>query len=118
MHFTMGGGTIKGVSKPGWVVWSRVFVEKGKLNCDLGVGQAVQLPESETQKNWKLTTPQWPLMHLVLRGITRDQFMARHKANHIQVVYAPDQESARRALFVKAAALQELGLNVFFCGKV
>ena len=28
-------------------------------------------------------------------GVTRDQMMARHKANHIQVVYAPDAAGAR-----------------------
>ena len=52
------------------------------------------------------------MMHLVMKGITRDQFMARHKANHIQVVYAPDKASARKALYAKAAALNELGVNV------
>jgi hypothetical protein len=57
-------------------------------------------------------------MHLVMRGITRDQFMARHKANHIQTVYAPSKEEARRALFAKAAAMHELGIYVSFCGKV
>ena len=35
------------------------------------------------------TTPQWPIMHAVTHGVTRDQMMARHKANHIQVAYAP-----------------------------
>jgi hypothetical protein len=28
-----------------------------------------------------LATPQWPIMHLVLQGITRDQMMARRKSN-------------------------------------
>ncbi len=118
MYFPLGGGTIKGISKPGWVVWSRVFIEKGRLNCDLGMGKAVRLPAAETAERWRLTTPQWPAMHLVLQGITRDQMMARHKSNHIQVVYAPDQATARRALFTKAAALNELGIAVYFCGKV
>ena len=27
MYFRLGGGTVKGVSKPGWIVWSRVFVD-------------------------------------------------------------------------------------------
>ena len=31
MYFRLGGGTIKGVSKPGEIVWSRVFVEGGAL---------------------------------------------------------------------------------------
>ena len=118
MYFPLGGSTIKGISKPGAVVWSRVFVQHNRLNCDLGLGEAVQLPDLVTQEHWKLTTPQWPMMHLVMRGITRDQFMARHKANHIQVVYAPDQASAKKALFAKAAALNELGIHVFFCGDI
>jgi hypothetical protein len=118
MYFPLGGGTVKGVSKPGWVVWSRIFVAHSKLNCDLGLGQAIELPEAETQERWRLTTPQWPLMHLVMQDITRDQLMARHKSNHIQVVYAPDKANARKGLYAKAAALQELGVNVCICGKV
>jgi hypothetical protein len=118
MYFPRGGGSIKGVCQPGWVVWSRVFVAGGQLNCDLGLGEAVDLPQEETEERWRLTTAEWPMMHLVMKGITRDQFMARHKANHIQVVYAPDKANARKALFAKAAAMNELGLNVSFCGKV
>jgi L-fucose isomerase-like protein len=118
MYFPLGGSTIKGVSKPGWVVWSRVFVNNKQLNCDIGLGQAVSVPDEIAQDNWKQTTEQWPIMHLVMRGITRDQFMARHKANHIQTVYAPSEEEARRAMFAKAAAMNELGINVSFCGKV
>jgi hypothetical protein len=76
------------------------------------------LPEAETERRWRETTPQWPIMHAVLDGVTRDQMMARHKANHIQVVYAPDEKSARRAARIKAAALDEMGLAVHFCGEV
>jgi hypothetical protein len=118
MYFPLGGSTIKGLSKPGVVIWSRVFVANNKLNCDLGLGKAVAVPDEIAQENWKLTTAQWPMMHLVMRGITRDQFMARHKANHIQVVYAPDEANAKKALFAKAAAMNALGINVSFCGKI
>jgi len=38
---------------------------------------------------WQSTTPQWPIMSAMLHGVSRDQLMACHKANHIQVVYAP-----------------------------
>ncbi len=55
-------------------------------------------------------------MHAVLYGITRDQMMARHKANHIQVAYAPDAAAANRALAVKAAMLREMGADVSICG--
>jgi hypothetical protein len=118
MYFPLGGSTIKGASKPGWVVWSRVFIKNDKLNYDIGLGEALKLPEPEVQERWRDTTPQWPVMNLVLQGITRDQMMARHKSNHIQVVYGPDRENARRALFAKATAMKELGLNVSICGDV
>jgi hypothetical protein len=116
MYFPLGGGTIKGVSKPGEIVWSRVFVEHGRLNIDIGRGRALQLPDSEVERRWSITTPQWPLMNAVLYGVSRDQFMARHKSNHIQVAYAPDSETARSVLASKAAAMAELGLAVNFCG--
>lgn len=118
MYFRLGGGTVKGVSKPGWIVWSRVFIMNGKLHCDLGVGEVVKLPQKETERRWRETTPQWPIMHAVLPGITRDQMMARHKSNHIQVVYAPNEKQAHRACRIKAALLAELGLEVHLCGSV
>ncbi len=116
MYFRLGGGTVKGISKPGFIVWSRVFVMDGVLHCDLGVAEVVRLPEAETERRWRETTPQWPIMHAVLKGITRDQMMARHKSNHIQVVYAPSKRQAFRALRIKAACLAELGLEVHLCG--
>ncbi|MHB8522133.1 MAG: fucose isomerase [Limisphaerales bacterium] len=118
MYFRLGGGTVKGISKPGHIVWSRVFVMDGALHCDLGVGKVVELPRKETERRWRETTPQWPIMHAVLHGITRDQMMARHKSNHIQVVYAPNAKQAQRALRIKAAMLAELGLCVHLCGAV
>ena len=118
MYFRLGGGTVKGISKPGHIVWSRIFVMGGKLHCDLGVARVVELPEKETERRWRETTPQWPIMHAVLDGICRDQMMARHKSNHIQVVYAPSRKQAHRAARVKAAALAELGLEVHLCGRV
>ena len=39
MYFRLGGGTLKGISKPGEIVWSRVFVEDGELKADLGLRQ-------------------------------------------------------------------------------
>ena len=76
----------------------------------------VRLPEEETNERWQLTTPQWPIMHAVLQGVSRDQMMARHKSNHIQVVYGPDRTGARLGMFTKAAVMHELGLKVHFCG--
>jgi hypothetical protein len=118
MYFRLGGGTVKGVSKPGFIVWSRVFIMQGKLHCDLGVGKVVKLPAEETERRWRETTSQWPIMHAVLDGIHRDQMMARHKSNHIQVVYAPNEKQAHRACRIKAAMLAELGLEAHLCGNV
>ncbi len=118
MYFRLGGGTVKGISKPGWIVWSRVWVDDDTLRYDTGLAEVVELPREETEERWALTTPQWPIMHAVLKGITRDQMMARHKANHIQVVYAPDKAAAKRGLYAKAAAMDELGLKVAVCGEV
>lgn len=118
MYFRLGGGTLKGVSKPGAIVWSRVYIENNALHCDIGTGEVAALPEEETQRRWKVTSPEWPIMHGILHGVNRDQLMAKHQANHIQVVYAPDREAAEKACRVKAAALNELGINVNFCGGV
>ncbi len=107
---------LKGVSKPGEIVWSRIYIEDGKLKADLGRGGVVALPAEETERRWNITTPQWPIMHAVTYGVSRDQMMARHKANHIQVAYAPDAEGANKALAAKAACFRELGIDVSICG--
>ncbi len=116
MYFPLGGGTLKGVSKPGEIVWSRIFVMGGKLHADLGRATVVELPEEETKRRWEMTTPQWPIMHAVVHGVTRDQMMARHKANHLNVVYTPSAEKADQALAAKAAFLHDLGIEVHLCG--
>jgi len=116
MYFPAGGGTVKGISKPGEIVWSRIFVANGKLNADLGRAKVVELPPEENERRWKITTPQWPMMHAVTYGVSRDQFMAKHKANHIQVAYAPDAASANLALAAKAAMFRNLGMEVSICG--
>ena len=116
MYFAKGGGTVKGCSKPGEIVWSRVYVDKGKLKVDIGRGKVAALPAEETDRRWQLTTPQWPIMHAVLYGVSRDQLMAKHKANHIQVAYGPTAAAANKALAVKAAMFDALGLAVNICG--
>lgn len=118
MYFRLGGGTLKGVSKPGEIVWSRVYVMDGKLHADLGRATVVTLPKKETERRWKITTPQWPIMHAVLHGVSRDQMMARHKANHLNVAYGADAESADKALAAKAAMLNAMGIEVHLCGDV
>lgn len=120
MYFRLGGGTLRGVSKPGEIIWSRVFVRHdargGKLCMDLGRGKAVKLPEAETRRRWEATTIQWPIMHAVTYGVSRDQMMARHKANHIHLAYATDAKSADAAMLAKAAMARAMGLEVCLCG--
>jgi hypothetical protein len=118
MYFPLGGGTIKGESKPGEIVWSRVYVQDAALHVDMGLATVISLPPEEMQFRWESTTPQWPIMSAVLHGVSRDQLMGRHKANHIQVVYAPSQEMAEKALAAKAAMFAEMGITVHLCGDV
>jgi hypothetical protein len=116
MYFRLGGGTIKGISKPGEIVWSRIYVQGGGLHADIGRAKVVELPLEETERRWRDTTPQWPIMHAVLYGVTRDQLMAKHQANHIQVAYGRDAATANQALAAKAAMFAEMGIAVNICG--
>ena len=116
MYFRLGGSTCSGVAKPGEIIWSRIFIEDGRLKMDLGRGKVVSLPESETRRRLEATTPQWPIMHAVTYGVSRDQMMARHKANHLQVAYANDAEQADRCLLTKASLAHELGIEVAILG--
>jgi hypothetical protein len=116
MFFPLGGGTLKGISRPGEIVWSRVFVEDNKLKADMGRATVVELPEKEVERRWQITTPQWPIMNAVLHGVTRDQIMGRHKSNHMQVAYGDGAQSADEALMAKAVAFRELGIEVYLCG--
>ena len=116
MYFHLGGGTLKGISRPGEIVWSRIYISNDRLRMDLGRAAAVELPMEETQRRWDATTPQWPIMHAVTYGVSRDQMMARHKANHIQVAYANSAEEADRVMLAKAAMADALGMKVALCG--
>ena len=116
MYFPNGGSTLRGISKPGEIVWSRIYIERDALNMDCGRGRVVQLPREETERRWQATTPQWPIMHAVLYGVSRDGLMAQHKSNHIQVVYGSDSTAADFTLQAKAAFAGELGVRVNLCG--
>jgi hypothetical protein len=118
MYFPLGGGSLKGIGKPGEIVWSRVFVEGGALHVDIGRGTVVSLPQAETDRRWRETTPVWPIVHTVLHGVTQNQMMARHRANHVNIAYAPSADVAEKALATKAAMFAELGVTVHLCGDV
>jgi hypothetical protein len=116
MYFPNGGSTLHGISKPGEIVWSRIYVENESLHMDIGRGAAVKLPPEETRRRLEGTTRQWPIMHAVTYGVTRDQFMAKHQANHIHVAYAKDKKGADECLVAKAAFARALGIRVNVCG--
>ena len=88
----------------------------GALHVDIGRATAIELPAKETERRLRSVTYQWPIMHTLLHGVTRDQFMARHRANHLNVAYAPTAEVADKALAAKAAMFAELGVPVHRCG--
>jgi hypothetical protein len=117
MYFPAGGSTLHGVAKAGEIVWSRIFIEAGKLKMDLGRAKVITLPEAETQRRLNETTPQWPIMHAVTYGVSRDQMMARHKANHINVAYANSAAEADQCMYAKAELAKQLGLEVALCGQ-
>ena len=116
MYFKLGGGTLKGISKPGEIVWSRVYVMDDALHMDIGRAGVIKLPKKETERRWQETTPQWPIMHAVTYGVSRDQMMAQHKSNHIQVAYAHSAAEADKVAYAKAAMAMAMGMQVNFCG--
>lgn len=114
--FIEGGICTRCTARPGELVWSRVYIDRGQLSLDVGRGAAVELPQVESRRRWDATTEQWPLMHAILYGVSRDQLMARHKSNHITVSYAPDPETANGIAYAKAAMARALGFKVYLCG--
>jgi L-fucose isomerase-like protein len=116
MYFAKGGSTLSGISKAGEIIWSRIYVENNELNMDFGRGEAIDLPMDECKRRLDSTTAVWPLMNAVIYGVSRDQIMAKHKANHIQVVYGSSAGAADNALYTRAAMASELNIKVNLCG--
>ncbi|MEX2358835.1 MAG: fucose isomerase, partial [Pirellulaceae bacterium] len=116
MYFPKGGSTLAGVSRAGEIIWSRIYVADNALHADLGRGASIALPTEETQRRLDATTNVWPIMHGVTYGVSRDQMMAKHQANHVQVAYATDEASADRAMLARASLYASLGIEVHLCG--
>jgi len=95
MYFPKGDSTLHGVAKPGEIVWSRVFIEDGKLKMDFGRAKVISLPKDETQRRLDETTPQWPIMHAVTFGVSRDQMMARQQGQPHQRRLRKQREGSR-----------------------
>jgi len=92
------------------------FVEANQLKAEPWPRTVVELPLAEVERRWALTTPQWPIMNAVLHGVDRNQLMARHKSNHIQVAYAEKCGQCERALLAKAVAFRNSELKLIFAG--
>lgn len=118
MYFPKGGATCSGVAKAGEIVWSRIYIGDGKLKMDIGRGRVPTLDSKIVQERLDASTPQWPIMNAVLYGVSRDQLMSKHKANHIQVAYATNAKKADECMYLKAALAEQLGISVNFCGDI
>ncbi len=117
-YFRRGGGTLRGTGRPGEIVWSRIYVENDELGIDIGRGRVLRLPGAEVERRANICAKEWPVVNAVLDGVSRDQFMARHRANHIQLVYADDAAAADKMVATKAAMCEQLGIKVSICGTV
>jgi L-fucose isomerase-like protein len=104
-YFPVPGGTFAGVSRPGAITWSRVWIDRGGgLVLDLGRGESVELPEDVRETWWRGTTRQWPFMAADL-GCSSETIMAHYMSNHIAVAYGD--------IFEELVALgQLLGIKV------
>jgi L-fucose isomerase-like protein len=117
-YFIENGICTKGLARPGEIIWSRVYIDRGEFCLDLGRGAALELPLEESIRRWEATTKEWPLMHALLYGVSRDSLMAKHKSNHITVSYAPDAKTANKIDFAQASMARALGFKVFICGSL
>lgn len=88
MYFRLGGGTLKGIGKPG-VGLEPCLRRSRETACGHRPCHGSSTSPEETDRRWSQVTSQWPIVHARLHGITRDQFMARHRANHLNVAYVP-----------------------------
>ena len=47
MYFPNGGSTLRGIAKPGEIIWSRIYIENNQLCMDIGRGHVVKLPQKK-----------------------------------------------------------------------
>ena len=87
-----------------------------RLKLDIGRAEVVRAAARRDRAPLELTTPQWPIMHAVLHGVT-----PRPDDGPAQGQPHPGRLRRRRreadlALYAKAALASELGLEVSLCG--
>ncbi|MEM9399263.1 MAG: hypothetical protein AAF984_03570 [Verrucomicrobiota bacterium] len=105
------------ICKPGWAVWSSIYMLENKLRADIGITKILPLTKEQKQIILPLIPEGHALMPAVFPGITRDQMLAHHKSHRLQIGYAPSCEEATRALRVKGALLSELNIKTTICGR-
>ncbi len=64
MYFPNGGSALHGIAKPGEIVWSRIFIEDGKLRMDLGRAKAISLPAAPPCPFYISDAPSLPERHV------------------------------------------------------
>jgi hypothetical protein len=113
MYFPHGGATIAGQCKAGHFIWARAHYVGTQVFMHVGSGRAVELPADEFDRRRRATTYEWPLMNVVLDGVTRDDLMAGHQSNHITVAYVDEVklQDVFRA-FVAQAVTQNIATSV------
>ncbi|OHD73459.1 MAG: hypothetical protein A2V99_03895 [Spirochaetes bacterium RBG_16_67_19] len=87
MYFPKGGGTCSGVSKPGAISWARFYESFGNIGIDVGLGEVIELPESELARRREATSKEWPIANVYIPGYGRDELMSSHRSNHITICY-------------------------------
>lgn len=116
MYFAKGGSTIAGQCKAGAFIWARAHYEGLDVHMHIGTGTAFELPKEEMQRRLDATTPEWPIMNVVLDGVGRDDLMAGHESNHITVAYVPKENLAEVTQAYVAMCLTQ-GMKVHLAGK-
>jgi hypothetical protein len=69
--------------------------------CGYRTGRGGRASCRRDRTRWKQTALQWPMVSATFDGISRNAFMARHRANHVNIAYPPDETRAAQALAVK-----------------
>ena len=119
MYFRLGGGTLKGVSKPGHIVWSRVYVAERETTCGHRNSQSRVLARGRNRSTLERNhAPVADHARGLRRCDSRPDDGSTSIESHPGRLYAQRGRSTPRAARIKAAALSELGLEVCLCGDV
>ena len=119
MFFPLGGGTLSGVSKPGEIVWSRVFIDGRRAACRPRPRHGRRAARRGDRSGAsRPPTPQWPIMHAVLHGVE-----PRPVHGPAQGQPRPGRLRARRrdrrpGAAAKAAMFDRIGVKVNLVGRV